>query len=113
MEKRILGNQLEVSAIGLGCHAYGAPTDKTEAVQAIRRAFEMGYTLFDTAEIYGSEENLHQNEDFVGEALKEVRNHVQIITKFGIHFDMNSQTVNHPLIPDSVRKSSGLLRKVS
>lgn len=105
MEKRVLGNKFEVSAVGLGCmgfsHAYGAPTDKREAIEAIQSAYEMGYTFFDTAEVYGSEEDPHQNEELVGEALKKVRNQVQIVTKFGIHFGKSSQTVNHPLIPDS------------
>lgn len=105
MEKRVLGNGLEVSAIGLGCmgfsHAYGAPTEEKEAVQMIRSAYEMGYTLFDTAEVYGTEEDPHVNERLVGEALKWVRNQVQIVSKFGIHFDMTSPGVNHPLIPDS------------
>ena len=37
----------------------------------------------------------------VGEALKDVRNSVQIVTKFGIRFDETSAAVNKPLIPDS------------
>lgn len=105
MEKRVLGNGLEVSAIGLGCmgfsHAYGAPTDHEEAVSMIRSAYEMGYTLFDTAEVYGSDDNPHQNEELVGEALKGIREQVQIVSKLGIRFDMSSSQVNHPLIPDS------------
>lgn len=105
MEKRILGRGMEVSAIGLGCmgfsHAYGRPTEEKEAVETIRSAYEMGYTLFDTAEVYGSPENPHQNEELVGEALKWVRGQVQIVSKFGIRFDMESSQVNHPLIPDS------------
>ncbi|MCM1107013.1 MAG: aldo/keto reductase [Blautia sp.] len=105
MEQRILGNGLKVSAVGLGCmgfsHAYGAPTERKEAVKAIRTAYEMGYTLFDTAEVYGTPEEPHQNEELVGESLKEVRSNVQIVSKFGIHFDMESTRTNHPLIPDS------------
>ena len=105
MEKRVLGDGLEVSAIGLGCmgfsHAYGTPTDHEEAVFMIHSAYETGYTLFDTAEVYGSEDNLHHNEELVGEALKWVREQVQIVSKFGIRFDMSSSQVNHPLIPDS------------
>ena len=46
----------EVSPVGLGCmglsHAYGAATDKAEAVNILRQAYDMGYTLFDTAECY-------------------------------------------------------------
>ena len=63
MDKRILGKGLEVSAVGLGCmgfsHAYGAPTDRDEAVSMIHSAYEMGYTFFDTAEVYGTPEDPH------------------------------------------------------
>ena len=114
MKKRILGADLEVSSVGLGCmgfsHAYGAPTDKKTAVEAIRGAVEMGYNFFDTAEVYGTADDPHQNETLVGEALKDVRGKVIIATKFGIKFDMNSPEVNKPLIPDSrpetIRKSA-------
>lgn len=105
MKKRILGSDLKVSAVGLGCmgfsHAYGAPTDKKTAIEAIRKAVEMGYDFFDTAEIYGSPDDPHQNEVLVGEALKDVRDKVIIATKFGIRFDMNYPEVNKPLVPDS------------
>ena len=105
MKKRALGADLEVSSVGLGCmgfsHAYGAPTDKKTAVEAIRGAVEMGYNFFDTAEVYGTADDPHQNETLVGEALKDVRGKVIIATKFGIKFDMNSPEVNKPLIPDS------------
>lgn len=105
MEKRILGSSLEVSAVGLGCmgfsHAYGAPTEHREAMQMIRSAYDLGYTFFDTAEVYGTQEDPHANERLVGEALSDIRNHVQIASKFGIRFDMESSEVNHPLIPDS------------
>lgn len=121
MEKRVLGNGFETSAIGLGCmgfsHAYGAPTDKGEAVCMIRNAYEMGYTLFDTAEVYGTPQAPHQNEELVGEALKWVRDQVQIVSKFGIHFEMSTSQVNHPLIPDArpkvIRSSvEGSLRRL-
>lgn len=105
MEKRILGANLAVSAVGLGCmgfsHAYGAPTDWKTAVETIRKSVEMGYDFFDTAEVYGTADNPHQNEMLVGEALKDVRSKVKIATKFGIKFDMSSKEVNKPLIPDS------------
>ena len=114
MKKRALGADLEVSSVGLGCmgfsHAYGAPTDKKTAVEAIRGAVETGYNFFDTAEVYGTADDPHQNETLVGEALKDVRGKVIIATKFGIKFDMNSPEVNKPLIPDSrpetIRKSA-------
>lgn len=105
MKYRTLGKDLKVSEVGLGCmgfsHAYGIPTKKQEAIQRIRQAVEMGYTFFDTAEVYGTPEDPHQNEVLVGEALKHCREKVVIATKFGIHFDMKSSAVNKPLIPDS------------
>lgn len=105
MKKRTLGADLTVSAIGLGCmgfsHAYGAPTPWSEALQSIRAACSMGYTMFDTAETYGTAADPHDNEKLVGEALKDVRSNVQIVTKFGIRFGETSPAVNKPLIPDS------------
>ena len=57
MKTRLLGNSLRVSALGLGCmglsHAYGALIPKNEAVRFIQRAADIGYTFFDTAEVYG------------------------------------------------------------
>ena len=67
----------------------------------IRKAVEMGYDFFDTAEVYGTADDPHQNEMIVGEALKDIRDKVIIATKFGIRFDMSSPEVNKPLIPDS------------
>lgn len=105
MKTRTLGTDLTVSAVGLGCmgfsHAYGAPTEKNEAIRSIRAAYDLGYTMFDTAETYGTAADPHENEKLVGEALKDVRNGVQIVTKFGIRFDETSAAVNKPLIPDS------------
>ncbi|WP_294756447.1 aldo/keto reductase, partial [uncultured Flavonifractor sp.] len=97
MNTRTLGADLTVSAVGLGCmgfsHAYGAPTEKNEAIRSIRAACDLGYTLFDTAETYGTAADPHENEKLVGEALKDVRDKVQIVTKFGIRFDETSTAV--------------------
>lgn len=105
MRYRTLGKDLFVSAVGFGCmgisHAYGKPLDKQEGIRLIRQAAEMGYTLFDTAEVYGTDENPHANEELVGEALRPYRNQVVIATKFGISFDNSAKEVNHPVIPDS------------
>lgn len=108
MNYRILGNDLQVSALGLGCmgfsHAYGAPMEKDEAIRMIRQAVEMGYTFFDTAEIYGPQENPYDNERLVGEALAPYRDKVKIATKFGIRFDLSSQQVPYPIVTDSSPK---------
>ena len=105
MKTRVLGTDLTVSSIGLGCmgfsHAYGAPTEEREAVRAIHSAFDLGYTLFDTAEVYGTQADPHANERLVVEALRGIRDQVQIVSKFGIHFDETSPSVNKPRVPDA------------
>lgn len=105
MNTRILGKDLKVSAVGLGCmgmtHAYGAPADKREMTELIEQAVARGCTFFDTAETYGTQEYPHDNEELVGAALKPYRNKVVIATKFGIHFDWNSKAVNLPVVTDS------------
>lgn len=85
MKTRVLGQGLEVSAIGLGCmgmdHAYGAPADREEMVKLIRRAVELGCNFFDTAVVYGE-----ANEVLLGKALEIYnREDVIIATKFGIY----------------------------
>jgi aryl-alcohol dehydrogenase-like predicted oxidoreductase len=83
MQKRKLGKNLEVSAVGLGCMgmswSYGAAKDKAEMIALLRTAVERGVTFFDTAEVYGP----LTNEELVGEALAPFRGEVVIATKFG------------------------------
>src|SRR4051794_22010528 len=85
MRTRKLGSQgLEVSAIGYGAMgitvAYGA-TDEEGAVAAIRRAHELGVTMFDTAELYGG--GTGSNEIIVGRAVAPFRDEITLATKFG------------------------------
>lgn len=104
MKERKL-RDLTVAPVGLGCmgmsHAYGAPADKKEMKPLLADAVEMGYTLFDTAEIYGTDTNPHDNEELIGEALKPYRDKVVITTKFGLTFDKSHEPGPYPLIPDS------------
>ena len=83
MQKRSLGQSVQVSAMGYGCMGltgmYGMPPDRQEGMQMIRAAVEMGVTFFDSAEVYGP----FTNEELVGEALAPVRDQVIIATKFG------------------------------
>ena len=83
MQKRSLGQSVQVSAMGYGCMGltgmYGIPPDRQTAVETIRAAVEMGVTFFDSAEVYGP----FTNEELVGEALAPVRDQVIIATKFG------------------------------
>ncbi len=86
MQKRKLGS-LEVSALGFGCmglnFSYGHALPKQQSITLIRQAVDRGVTFFDTAEIYGP----FTNEKIVGEALRPVRQHVVIATKFGFAID--------------------------
>ncbi|MDM9627006.1 aldo/keto reductase [Rhizobium sp. S152] len=86
MKTRTLGQDLEVSAVGLGCmgmsFAYGA-SDENESIRTLHRAVDLGITFFDTAEIYGP----YTNEELIGRALKPVRDRVVIATKFGFKLD--------------------------
>ncbi|MET4632339.1 aldo/keto reductase [Kaistia defluvii] len=83
MKKRQLGrNGPIVSETGYGAMgislAYGA-SDEAEGIATIQRAFELGVTFFDTAELYGWGEN----ERIVGKAVKGFRDEIVIATKFG------------------------------
>lgn len=105
MKYRTLAQDLQVSALGLGCmgfsHAFGAPTEKSEAVVQIRNAVEIGYTFFDTAECYTSQEadgSIAFNESLVGEALRPYRDKMVIATKFGVRLEHG--TTGAP-IPDA------------
>lgn len=84
MKKRFL-RDLEVSAIGYGCmglsHGYGAVPERSESIQLIRQAYDMGCTFFDTAEAYGAGDN----ERLVGEAVKPFRNRIVLATKLHLN----------------------------
>lgn len=87
MKTRILGKNLIVSEIGLGCMglSFSFPPfpSKEEAITFLRAAYQKGVTFFDTAEIYGP----FVNEEIVGEALKPFRDKVIIATKFGFKYE--------------------------
>ena len=101
MDKRILGKDLEVSALGLGCmglsYGFGPATEKQEAIKLIRHAFEIGVTFFDTAEAYGP----YLNEEVVGEALQPFRKEVVIATKFGFKNGKTSDGLDSS--PENIR----------
>lgn len=83
MKKRQLGkNGLNVSSIGMGCmgfsHGYGAVPSEGESIRLIHRAFELGCTFFDTAEVYGP----YINEELTGKAVAPFRKEIVLATKF-------------------------------
>ena len=96
-------------------HAYGAPLEKADAIRVIRSAYEMGYTFFDTAEVYvgtNADGSASNNEELVGEALKDVRDKVVIATKFGLKAVGASSSLLDSR-PETIRTSvEGSLRRL-
>ena len=116
MERRALGSSgLEVSRIGLGVMpmSWGYFGDSPDdPVRVIRRAFELGVTHFDTADVYGP----FTNEELLGRALTEggFRDEVVVATKVGVMVGPNG---GYPLVRDArperiVREVEGSLRRL-
>lgn len=101
---RTLGHSgINVSALGMGCWAVGGPwkfngvpagwegVDDAESERAIRRAFDLGATYFDTAANYGA----GFSERLLGKVFKDRRDQVVISTKFGYAVDEAGKSVAH------------------
>ena len=84
MKQRTLGTQgLVVSELGLGCMGmsdFYSDRNETESLATLDRAFELGVTFLDTADIYGP----WTNEELVGRFLRGKRDRVVLATKFAI-----------------------------
>lgn len=104
MHRRMIGQGLEVSAIGLGCmgmsQSYGPnPGSRKDMIAVLRSAPEAGVTFFDTAEVYGP----YTNEELVGEALEPIRSNVTIATKFGWRIE-DGKSVGLDSRPEQIRR---------
>ena len=112
LSTRKLGGQgLEVSAIGLGCmgmsQSYG-PADEAESIATLHRAIELGCKFFDTAENYGP----FTNEELLGRAFKGKRDQVVIATKFGSRIEGN-RIVGMDSRPEHISQAvEGCLRRL-
>jgi len=87
MTYRTLGRSgLVVSAVGLGCNNFGRVRTATQTQEGtdavVHAAIDAGVTLFDTADIYGSERGL--SETLMGSALRGRRDRIVLATKFGM-----------------------------
>ena len=97
MKKRIIGNGLEVSELGLGCmgltFGYGPASSESDAIALIQKAYDLGITFFDTAEAYTQ----GLNEQYLGKAVKPFRDKVVLATKFGFKEGDNQKGLDsHP-----------------
>jgi aryl-alcohol dehydrogenase-like predicted oxidoreductase len=85
MEQRSLGrNGPRVSTVGLGCNNFGGRTDLEGARKVLHKAFDLGVTLIDTADMYG---NRGGSEEIIGNILGPRRKDVVLATKFGMPMD--------------------------
>lgn len=75
--------------------------DFVGAWKDMEKAVAMGYTFFDTAEVYGTPDHPHHNEELLGKALRPYRDRVVIATKFGLTFDRPDAAGPHALNPDA------------
>lgn len=119
MKYKTLGKTgMKISGVGLGCmglsHAFGTPLGKREAADKVRAAFDLGYTLFDTAECYtgtNPDGSTAYNEEAVGEGIRGIRDKIVLCTKCGVrhlgdHLEMDSR-------PETLRKSlEGSLKRL-
>jgi aryl-alcohol dehydrogenase-like predicted oxidoreductase len=104
VKKRRLGQNLEVSALGLGCmgmsQSFPPIPDRNDSIAVIRAAVERDVSFFDTAQVYGP----FDNEELVGEALAPVRDQVVIATKFGFELS-TGQSRGADSRPETIRSS--------
>ncbi|MBN1201231.1 MAG: aldo/keto reductase [Anaerolineae bacterium] len=115
MFTRKLGrSEIEVSGLGIGCWAIGGPftnpdrvpvgwgeVNDAESIRAIHRALDLGVTLLDTANVYGT----GHSETLLGQALEGKRDQVVIATKFGYIFEEGSRHFHgHDASPAVIRQ---------
>jgi len=83
MQKRQVGRSgLRVTTVGLGCNNFGWSIDQAASNQVVTRALDVGITLFDTADRYGTAGG--DAEVVLGKALGARRKDIVLLTKFGI-----------------------------
>jgi aryl-alcohol dehydrogenase-like predicted oxidoreductase len=104
MNTRTLGQNLEVSALGLGCMGMSSSfppfPERREMIALIRTAVERGVTFFDTAQVYGP----FTNEELVGDALEPIRDRAVIATKFGFELS-TGESRGTDSRPDTIKRS--------
>ena len=103
---------LTISRIGVGCAAIGGydygKVDDRESVTAIRKAFDLGITFFDTADVYG----FGHAEEILAQALGKHRAEVIVATKFGVSWEGKGRTTRDISAARVVEALEGSLRRL-
>ena len=102
MESRAIG-PFEVSPIGFGCmtlsHAYGTPPDAAHGRRILNEALDAGYTMLDTAALYG----FGANETLIAEAIGHRRHEYVLASKCALHGENGKRVLTND--PDTLRWS--------
>lgn len=105
---------LTVNRLGFGAmrvtgpDIWGEPADRAGAIALLRRAFDLGHTLFDTADSYGP----YVSESLIAEALHPYPNELVIATKGGL-LRPNRRTWDECGLPEHLRQAvDGSLRRL-
>ncbi len=75
--------------MGIGGYYEKDCTRDAEWIAGLRRGIDLGLTLIDTAEVYGA----GHSEELVGQAIKEVRDEVFLVSKFSAEHSRVSQVI--------------------
>jgi pyridoxine 4-dehydrogenase len=113
-QPRIRIGDLTVNRLGFGAmrvcgpQVWGPPKDRANALRVLRRAYELGYNFFDTADSYGPE----VDEQLIAEALHPYPEDLLIATKGGLLRPTPPQWVSDAR-PEHLRRAlEGSLRRL-
>jgi aryl-alcohol dehydrogenase-like predicted oxidoreductase len=106
MKYRRLGkSDIIVSEIGFGAWTigldwWGRKLEDAEAIKMLNKAYDLGITFYDTADIYGK----GKSEKLIGETFKNTRNEVIYSSKWG--YDIyNGEQLGHSELPQKHNKN--------
>ena len=89
------GTDVSITPIAFGTWAIGGwlwgGSEEKKSIRAIESAIDLGMTTIDAAPVYG----FGQSESFTGKAIRGKRSHVQILTKFGLRWDIRSNHLHN------------------